>query len=77
MSGLGLGKFPEMPHILRMTERKSKLPPSQAIAVTASPARMYGVVLVADEECALATAIEEFQIKSPHEQKKVMVRPER
>jgi 1,2-phenylacetyl-CoA epoxidase PaaB subunit len=66
-----------MPHILGMPKRKSKLLPWQVIAITASPARMYGVVHAADEESALAKAIEEFQIKSPHEQKKFMVRPQR
>jgi 1,2-phenylacetyl-CoA epoxidase PaaB subunit len=47
------------------------------IRITASPARMYGVVHAADEDSALAKAIEQFQIKSPHEQKKLMVRPQR
>jgi 1,2-phenylacetyl-CoA epoxidase PaaB subunit len=59
-----------------MAKRKSKLLPWQVIAITASPARMYGVVHAADEESALAQAIEEFQIKNPHEQKKLMVRPQ-
>jgi 1,2-phenylacetyl-CoA epoxidase PaaB subunit len=63
-----------MSHILRMPKQKSKLLPWEVIAITASPARMYGVVHAADEEAALAKPIEQFQIKSPHEQ---MVRPQR
>jgi hypothetical protein len=42
-----------MPHILGMAKRQSKLLPWQVIAITASPARMYGVVDAADEESAL------------------------
>jgi hypothetical protein len=37
---------------------------------------MYGVVHAADEKAALAKAMEEFQITSPHEQKKLIVRPQ-
>jgi 1,2-phenylacetyl-CoA epoxidase PaaB subunit len=66
-----------MLHILRMPKRKSKPLRWQVIAITASLARMYGVVHAADEESALATAIEQFQIKSPHQQKKLMVRLQR
>jgi hypothetical protein len=36
---------------------------------------MYGVVHAADEESALAKAIEEFQIKSPHERRKLLAAP--
>jgi hypothetical protein len=59
-SGAGLGKFAEMPHILRMTRRKSKLFPWKVIAITASPATMYGVVRATDDASAAVKAIEEF-----------------
>jgi hypothetical protein len=48
----------------------------EVIRITTSPARMYGVVQAADEKVALAKAIDEFQITSLHEQKKLMVRPQ-
>jgi hypothetical protein len=41
------------------------------------PARFIGVVYAADEKAALETAIAQFGITARHEQKKLMVRPQR
>jgi hypothetical protein len=78
----GLQKPGEMPHILGMAKRKrvrvrkqSKVP-WEVIQITKSPARFIGVVYAADEQAALATAIEQFESTKPHEQKKLMVRPQ-
>jgi hypothetical protein len=75
---LGLGKIDEMPHILSMAKRKRKRSkaPWEVIQTTRSPARFIGVFYAADEQTALATAIEQFEITKPHEQKKLMVRPQ-
>jgi hypothetical protein len=59
-----------------MAKRKSKSLPWQVIQITASPARFIGVVYAADEKAALETAIAQFGITAPHEQKKLMVRPQ-
>ena len=49
----------------------------EAIQITRSPAQFIGVVYAADEQAAKATAIEQFEITKPHEQKKLMVRRHR
>jgi hypothetical protein len=81
---LGLVGFdfgPPSPDIYGMAKRKrvrkqSPLP-WEVIQITRSPARFIGVVYVADEQAAKTTAIEQFEITKPHEQKKLMVRPQR
>ena len=63
-----------------MSKRKHtvrKPMPWEIIGITRSPAHRYGVVYAADEQQALAKAIEEFQITKLHEQKKLMARPQR
>jgi hypothetical protein len=75
---LGLVGFdfrPPSPDIHDMSKRKPS--PWEIIAITRSPARRYGVVYAESEQQALAKAIEQFQITKPHEQKKLMVRPQR
>jgi hypothetical protein len=72
---------PPSPDIYRMAKRKrvrkqSPLP-WEVIQITRSPARFISVVYAADEQAAKATAIEQFEITKPHEQKKLMVRPQR
>jgi hypothetical protein len=47
-----------------------------AFGRVAGYARRYGVVYAENEQHALAKAIEQFQITSPHEQKKLVVRPQ-
>jgi hypothetical protein len=61
----------------RKRVRKQSPLPWEVIQITASPARFIGVVYAADEEAALETAIAQFGITAPHEQKKLMVRPQR
>jgi hypothetical protein len=75
---LGLVGFdfrPPSPDIHGMSKRKPC--PWEIIAITRSPARRYGVVYAATEEQVLAKAIQQFGITAPHEQKKLMVRPQR
>ena len=75
---LGLVGFdfrPPSPDIHGMSKRKRS--PSEIIAITRSPARRYGAVYAESEQQALAKAIEQFRITKPHEQKKLMVRPQR
>jgi hypothetical protein len=77
---LGLVGFdfrPPSPDIHGMSKRKLKRSPSEIIAITRSPARRYGAVYAESEQQALAKAIEQFRITKPHEQKKLMVRPQR
>jgi hypothetical protein len=75
----GLQKPAEIHHISAMAKRskRSVRKPSawEIIAITRSPAHHYGVVYAAEEQAALAKAIEEFQITKPHEQRKLMARP--
>ncbi len=53
-----LQKLDEIPYISGMPKkRKRRLVSWEAIRITASPARMYGVVHAADEEAALAKAM--------------------
>jgi hypothetical protein len=59
-----------------MAKRKQSKAPWEVIQITRSPARFIGVVYAEDEQAALATAIEQFEITKPHEQKKLMVRPQ-
>ena len=80
---LGLVGFdfgPPSPDIYGMAKRKrvrKQSPMSwEVIQITRSPARFIGVVYAADEQAAKATA-KQFEITKPHEQKKLIVRPQR
>ena len=70
---MGFDFGPTSPDIYGMAKRKQSPMPWEVIQITRSPARFIGVVYAADEQAAKATAIEQFEVTKPHEQKKLMV----